>query len=276
MKPKRKRLTANSHAVKLLRMKLENWELDGTEKAEKVWRSEALFQEHKLDTFRACYNRIRKDLGLPLKDPSIHLVPRSSMDPRRDHELILVDSDPSNSDDKSYGGEHSVDANRNKWVLFEQLDWRPFYLISEWKEPETTTKRLSVGVVMRSGLQRGDFYVQIVDENKSLQIKVNWPRTMIHPKILHAKWLNQSGEKYTDHHPELIGFESALKDLRELSKDRVMSATKIVLPFAVESQLVSDNIRFSCGTIIYYVRLKAFNKSYAYGGQNTDEFELVE
>ncbi|KAI0558164.1 hypothetical protein FGB62_230g06 [Gracilaria domingensis] len=77
-------------------MKLQSGELDGTEKAERVWRSESLFQEHKLDTFRACYNRIRKDMGLPLKDPALHIVLRTSLDPRRENDAIVIESDGSN------------------------------------------------------------------------------------------------------------------------------------------------------------------------------------
>ncbi|KAI0558528.1 hypothetical protein FGB62_203g013 [Gracilaria domingensis] len=251
MKPKRKRLTANSNAVKLFKIKLQSGELDGTEKAERVWRSESLFQKHKLDTFRACYNRIRKDMGLPLKDPALHIVPRTSLDPQRENDAIVIESDASNKDDKSYREEIFVDVDRNKWMLFDQLDWRPFYLISEWTEPETTTKRLSVEVVMPSGLQRGT--LAEADDTSEDSTR----------KVVEPKWLNQSGEKYTDHHPELRGFESALKNIREQSKDRVLSTTKIILPFAVESQLVLDNIRFNCGSIVYYVRLRAFNESYA-------------
>lgn len=54
------KLTQQSPAMILLRKKFETGEIDGTEGPKKIWESEELFRKHKLSTFRAQFNRVRK------------------------------------------------------------------------------------------------------------------------------------------------------------------------------------------------------------------------
>ncbi|KAI0557028.1 hypothetical protein FGB62_353g00 [Gracilaria domingensis] len=121
-KNKRKRLTVNSNAVKMLRMKLQTGELQGNETAEQVWRSEPCFQEHRLDTFRSCYNRVKKSLGLPLKGSTPNVLARSNVDDHREHDR---QSNPTASDVievEDSGSQISNSVDSNKWLLFDALD----------------------------------------------------------------------------------------------------------------------------------------------------------
>ncbi|KAI0563120.1 hypothetical protein FGB62_46g01 [Gracilaria domingensis] len=196
-KNKRKRLTANSNAVKMLRMKLQTGELQRNEKAEKVWRSEPCFQEHRLDRFRSCYNRVKKNLGLPLKGSTPNILAQSNVDDHRKHDRQsnLTASDVIEVEDSGSQVSNSVDLN--KWLLFDAFDLEPFSFISEWKERQTTTRRISVAVLMPSGLRRREVFVRVL-ENQFLEIKVHAPRAMIFVEVLHEKWLGSTAVKYTD------------------------------------------------------------------------------
>ena len=55
------RLTKSSDAVIKLREKLERGELKGTEDPKQVWLSEPLFQMHKIENFRTCWNNLKKE-----------------------------------------------------------------------------------------------------------------------------------------------------------------------------------------------------------------------
>lgn len=53
-------LSQNSEAVVRLREKLSSGELSGTETPKQAWLSDVLFQQHKLDNFRTCYNKMKE------------------------------------------------------------------------------------------------------------------------------------------------------------------------------------------------------------------------
>lgn len=55
------KLTKNSPAMLLLRRKLDSGEINLSESPKRVWESEPIFRRHKLATFRAQFNRMKKD-----------------------------------------------------------------------------------------------------------------------------------------------------------------------------------------------------------------------
>lgn len=56
------KLTESSQAVKILRAKFRTGEVTGKEKPKAVWESDPAFQKHRLNNFRTCFNKIKKQL----------------------------------------------------------------------------------------------------------------------------------------------------------------------------------------------------------------------
>lgn len=54
------KLTATSPAVQLLQQKFEKGEVQQSTDPKSIWESENIFQEHKLDNFRTCVNRLKR------------------------------------------------------------------------------------------------------------------------------------------------------------------------------------------------------------------------
>ena len=64
-------------------------------------------------------------------------------------------------------------------VSFGPLELKPFYLLSKWAEPGTKTKRISVAVVLPSGVPKCSFYAHVADRGPFLEITVTWPAPLI-------------------------------------------------------------------------------------------------
>lgn len=158
-------------------------------------------------------------------------------------------------------------------------DFRPLTLVSEWIEPKTMTKRLTVCINLPSGVESSDFSVRILEGGESLQLSLTWPQPLLNVDTLHRKWssLRKNDPEYMSaYHPEMLGFESALKGLREKSTDAVQSVTRISLPFPVETHIVSQNaLAWRDNSMrAVYIRLRAIVEDYAVCN-NSAEFEVI-
>ena len=54
-------LSKNSPAVAKLHEKFSSGQLTGKEQPKDVWLSDPIFQQHKLENFRTCYNKVKKE-----------------------------------------------------------------------------------------------------------------------------------------------------------------------------------------------------------------------
>lgn len=145
--------------------------------------------------------------------------------------------------------------------------------MSEWQEPRTTTMRLSFAIVLPSGIT--GFKVRVIEEGDCLELTVDWPKPLTDINMMHRKWLVNDSE-FTDVHPKILGFEAALKNLRENCTESVHSTAQIGLPFSVESHIDGKyNIGWrEDSTRMLYVDLKATVDEYA-AVNDLDEFEIV-
>ena len=109
--------------------------------------------------------------------------------------------------------------------------FRPLYLLSEWSEPGTTTKRITVAIVLPSGIETGNFSIRIVEDGKCLLLVVQWPDPLMDLRMMHKKWLSQTNG-FQMYHPKVSGFETGLKRLRKRTIDYIESSARILLPFA--------------------------------------------
>lgn len=141
----------------------------------------------------------------------------------------------------------------------------PLYLVSEWAEPGTTNKRLTVAINLPSGVGPGHFSVRVAEGGRHLELTVEWPEPMVNLENLHKKWLNStSDDRIEKYHPKYIGFEAALKRFRARDSDIIESTAQIALPFTVQTHV---DARFNLGwkentTRVVYVDLKAYEENY--------------
>lgn len=147
----------------------------------------------------------------------------------------------------------------------------PLHLISEWTEPGTTRRCISLAIVLPSGVGTGQFSTRVVEGGRELHVTVRLPRPLLDLAFLHKKWLKEGAkERMEKYHPKFLGFENALKNFRARASEDVESTASIPLPFAVETHIdsthnlgwVDDNTR------ILYVDLKSYEDNY---GVHNDE-----
>lgn len=138
----------------------------------------------------------------------------------------------------------------------------PLYLMSEWQEPRTTLKCLTIAIILPSGVGPGHFKLQVVEEGECLEVTVDWPSPLTDIPMMHKKWF---GNGLSDVHPKILGFESALKMLRTNRIDAVRSTARIGLPFTVQPNLNGQhNLAWrDNSTRMVYLDLKAVVDDYA-------------
>lgn len=119
--------------------------------------------------------------------------------------------------------------------------WSPINLVSQWMDPLTTRMCLSAAILLPSGVggRDHDYKVRVVDRGTALLVSIRWPTPITNVPLLHQLWMNTSRrDRMTSFHPKLGGFEMALRQLRSTMEDEVWVSARIVLPFAVETELV--------------------------------------
>jgi len=156
--------------------------------------------------------------------------------------------------------------------------FKPLYIVGEWEEPGTKTKRLTLALVLPSGVNKSDFTLQVLEGGLTLELTVQWPAPLIDLNLLHQKWLREAKKDedcpFTMFHPKVLSLEDALKKKRKRAADSVTSTARILLPFAVQTHIESKtNLAFKdSGTKLVYVDLKAMAETYAVVKDN-DEFQ---
>lgn len=137
----------------------------------------------------------------------------------------------------------------------------PLHLISEWIKSGTKSKMVTVSIVLPSGVGPRQCSTRIVEGGRELELTVKWPVPLTDLSVMHKKWLNsRAADIIGVYHPKYIGFETALNALRNNECDNLHSATRISLPFPVQTNFGE---RFNLGWIddstrIVYVDLKAY------------------
>ena len=159
------------------------------------------------------------------------------------------------------------------------MSFMPLTLISEWLEPKTMTKRVTVSINLPSGVSNTGFAVRVLDGGLYLELTVTWPVPMTSVEILHREWTEppiDRPEFMSEYYPEILSFEQALKRGGGHSPYTVQSVTNVSLPLAVETHIVSQSAlgwRDDAMRAVY-IRLKALVEDYAVQN-NSSEFEIV-
>ena len=89
--------------------------------------------------------------------------------------------------------ESDEDSDSNSAIGVELVEadhsFRPLYLKSIWTEPRTMTKRVSLAIVLPSGVECGRFFARVVEGGEFVEMTFRWPGPLVNPEYLHKKWI---------------------------------------------------------------------------------------
>lgn len=123
----------------------------------------------------------------------------------------------------------------------DRLKFQPPYFFSEWLDRHAgMATRLTVIVLLPSGITGADVDVNISEEGSELELKFIWPVPFMRPERLCAAFIaDPEAQSYNENHPEVIALEKELKSIRTangLSRSKpIASKTSIPLPFEVQT-----------------------------------------
>ena len=190
------------------------------------------------------------------------------------HVSNLIDEEADELSEEDDDDEKSKSGRRD---CLPAHNYSPLYLLSTWTENHTRRRRITLAILLPSGVTKGMFGVRIDDNSRSLELSINWPTPLINMKLLHAVFLKDEKKKYELYHPEVSGFEDDLKRLRSTNSEWVTTKTHIPLPFQVETNSME---KFNLGWAdpparVVYVRLQAPIEKYEHGNDQ-DDFVVID
>ena len=154
-------------------------------------------------------------------------------------------------------------------VLDATVDIRsfmPLHLCASWEEPVTTLQRVSMAIILPSGVEPQKVTVRVIEVGKQIELTVQWPQWLVRVDRMHRKWLTKEDKKLEHYHPEILGFEKALKEHRARMGENVISIAKLPLPFPVESHILEKHfVKYRDGgqECMVYLRLRQAVDEYA-------------
>lgn len=63
-------------------------------------------------------------------------------------------------------------------LLLDNNSFRPLYLLSEWVEPSSMLKRVTVSIILPTGVEAQCFKVRATDSGRVLKRSVQWPEAL--------------------------------------------------------------------------------------------------
>ncbi len=81
-------------------------------------------------------------------------------------------TDDSDSDDDDFEDSAPTDFG---FSTRGDHSYMPLYLIAEWNEPISMTKRISMAIVLSSGVEPGNFSVRVGEGGQYVELTVAWP-----------------------------------------------------------------------------------------------------
>lgn len=273
------RLTRNSAAAKLLRAKFQRGQLTGMEKPKKVWQSSRTFQAYSLESFRVRYNLIRRehltdrdDYQSPTRArTNDHAkVEKSHADTGRVYAMRLRSRQRASSSARASSpqtsppraSEHSIAVDTahlhpHPHPQRVATAFDPLHVVSTWRDA-ALAQRLSVAVLLPSGVDADMCTVRVCDSGRRLELVVQWPMLMCEPDLLHTSWVRRGDKcRLKRCHPRLVAFEETIARLRAERGGRLRSRACIFLPFVVSTGVLDVHfLKSDAGSIVAYVELE--------------------
>eukprot|EP00171_Calliarthron_tuberculosum_P005918 IDg5918t1 len=157
----------------------------------------------------------------------------------------------------------------------------PIYIMGEWESDEED-KRVSIAILMPTGLcnRSKDHDVRVVNDGRSLELTVVWPRAMTDMAYLHKFWLRKDAG-FLHNHPRLISFRAFLRRLRTTSEQPIISTFQLELPFKVKTELtlLKRNTSYLNWTenkeVVLYITLEAPDANYVAENEAIPVFNTI-
>lgn len=163
------------------------------------------------------------------------------------------------SDGESDSDFADVANNFGRELFVGPMQFRPIYLLGTWKDPDDhNSERVSVAILLPSGVTKDDVTLNVVDNGHYLEIGVIWPSFLSDHRALHKKWLvGHKVRTLASYHPMLTCFTDFLAAHRR--PDGSLSSTaSIRLPFQCESRPERESCAWEgTSACVLYVILKA-------------------
>lgn len=145
------------------------------------------------------------------------------------------------------------------------LEFKPLYMLSVWKEPSTKDERISVAILLPSGISENidDITVRIV-KGQELELTIPWPSSFMNLKQLMQVWLEGDGvTRIEDYHPHCEGFAAYRMKFQKQETDLIHSKAIIHLPFEVISEFEQHLLGWEGNSQeVLFLILKAPSKMY--------------
>ena len=170
-------------------------------------------------------------------------------------------ADDNNSDD-------DIGPNR-KFPIVQHHDdtWHPIYSFSEWTDGKNLQKRLTIAVVLPSGVASQNdndaAKIRVSEDLSSLVVTVKWPKLLTNIDHLHMHWTSKDGTCLPNYHPKVLGFHHFFSCLKNDNEDEMWSTAMIDLPFKVKREILDETHLESKihGTRIVYAELVALDEN---------------
>lgn len=123
--------------------------------------------------------------------------------------------------------------------------FNPLSLQSQWVEPGSTTKIVTVAMVHPTGVGKGQFDVKVPVGGRDVDLMVMFPEPSSNLRMLHQKWVEYSreGGKMQMYHRKMLGFEASLKQFRKHYNENIEAAACIAFPFPMQHHIAKrDNL----------------------------------
>ena len=149
-------------------------------------------------------------------------------------------------------------------LALNPLQFQPIHLLYTWKDPLSKDDRVSVAILLPTGVSEKPGDLQIALENETvLKITVMWPSATTSVPQLMQKWLScDIGTAMKEYYPQVQGFFDLLENFQAREGDSVYSTTQIPLLFIVKTDFEPVLLGWE-GTnqIVLFVTLSVFDRN---------------
>lgn len=146
-------------------------------------------------------------------------------------------------------------------------------LKSVWEHEETLVSNASLAILLPAGITKSDISSQVVQNGMISEVVIDLLKVMTDSIMLFKSWLPKQFDPLKPYHPNIGGFNKALKELRGDNSQRIHSFCHIHPPFTVETQVpLKQVLNFGEGLRVFNVDLKAPDVTYA---QKDDMDEVI-
>ena len=126
----------------------------------------------------------------------------------------------------------------------DEKEWRPPFLLSQYKDIDTRDNRCAVAILFPSGVHDNIHGISVdIENSRVLRVSVLWPTSMSDVRIMLRNFLDGTGVQRIDRSDPMIGgFNDALREFQPELDGKKESVTRISLPFPVNP----DPARWLC------------------------------